>query len=268
MQGQTDLAEGTRNAPEAGGSGTISAFAHPIAFNVIPQIGSAKYEGYTSEEMKMVYETQKILEDDSIQVCPTCVRVPVSNCHSESILVETEKPISAAAGPRTVCGDTRNYVVDDLEAGHYPMPSNSDDLDEVFVGRIRKDISCDNGLAFWCVSDNFEKARRPTRFKLPNCWCRASTHHAAHQANDRLRWHRLRRLAGATQRGFGPGRTWKTAWTANHTGKNSASPPVVGPTQACMPGPRSAALKTESDFPIGRIPFALTSQKRRLTSPF
>ncbi|MCE9545482.1 MAG: aspartate-semialdehyde dehydrogenase, partial [Planctomycetia bacterium] len=71
-------------------------FKHPIAFNVIPQIGSEKQQGYTSEEMKMVYETRKILGDESIQICPTCVRVPVSNCHSESILVETERKVTVA----------------------------------------------------------------------------------------------------------------------------------------------------------------------------
>ena len=78
------------------------SFAHPIAFNAIPQIGCVKEEGYTCEEMKMVYETRKILGDESIQICPTCVRVPVANCHSESILVETERPVSAGGGPRAV----------------------------------------------------------------------------------------------------------------------------------------------------------------------
>ena len=94
---------GRRRAARAGrghrASSTASnyeyeTFAHPIAFNLIPQIGSPKHQGYTSEEMKMVYETRKIIGDDSIQVCPTCVRVPVSNCHSESILVETERKLT------------------------------------------------------------------------------------------------------------------------------------------------------------------------------
>ena len=133
------------------------AFAHPIAFNVIPQIGSEKHEGYTSEEMKMVWETQKIFGDASIQVCPTCVRVPVSNCHSETILVETEKPISAAEARKLFEAAPGITVVDDLSAGLYPMPSTSDNLDDVFIGRIRKDISCENGLTFWCVSDNLRK---------------------------------------------------------------------------------------------------------------
>ena len=95
VSGTRELLEGTR-ASLAGEPFAYEVFAHPIAFNVIPQIGSPKYEGYTSEEMKMVYETRKILGDDSILVCPTCVRVPVSNCHSESLLVETEKKLTVA----------------------------------------------------------------------------------------------------------------------------------------------------------------------------
>lgn len=156
VQGQKDLTEGTRHALD-GTEWNYEAFSHPIAFNVIPQIGSSKHEGYTSEEMKMVWETRKILEDDSIQVCPTCVRVPVSNCHSESIVVETEKPITPQKAVELFKATQGITVVDNLELGQYPMPNNSDDLDDVFIGRIRKDISCENGLAFWCVSDNLRK---------------------------------------------------------------------------------------------------------------
>ena len=156
VSGQADLVEGTRSALD-NKEWDYQAFAHPIAFNVIPQIGSSKHEGYTSEEMKMVWETQKIFGDDSIQVCPTCVRVPVSNCHSESILVETERPISVAEARELFEAAPGITVVDDLSAGLYPMPNNSDDKDDVFIGRIRKDISCENGLAFWCVSDNLRK---------------------------------------------------------------------------------------------------------------
>ena len=154
--GQKDLTEGSRSFLD-NKKYEYEAFAHPIAFNVIPQIGSSKHEGYTSEEMKMVWETQKIFGDESIQVCPTCVRVPVSNCHSESILVETEKPISAAEARKLFEAAPGITVVDDLDAGLYPMPNTSDDLDDVFIGRIRKDISCENGLTFWCVSDNLRK---------------------------------------------------------------------------------------------------------------
>ena len=95
LAGEEDLDSGARAALD-GQAYDYQAFAHPLAFNLIPQIGSPKHEGYTSEEMKMVYETQKIFGDDSIRVCPTCVRVPVTNCHSESILVETETKLTAA----------------------------------------------------------------------------------------------------------------------------------------------------------------------------
>ena len=132
-------------------------FSHPLAFNVIPQIGSEKHQSYTSEEMKMVWETRKIFGDETIQVCPTCVRVPVSNCHSESIVVETEQPISPEQARELFAAAPGITVMDNLAAGEYPMPINSNDLDDVFVGRIRSDISNPNGLAFWCVSDNLRK---------------------------------------------------------------------------------------------------------------
>ena len=154
--GQEDLIEGTKSALE-NKAYEYKAYAHPIAFNVIPQIGSHKADGYTSEELKMVYETQKIFGDTNIKVCPTCVRVPVSNCHSETILVETESPISVEKARELFEAAPGITVVDDLEAGLYPMPNTSDKKDDVFIGRIRKDLSCENGLTFWCVSDNLRK---------------------------------------------------------------------------------------------------------------
>ena len=156
VAGQQDLVEGTRSALDSTDY-TYQAFRHPIAFNCIPQIGSLKEAGYTSEEMKMVYETRKIFGDASIDVCPTCVRIPVSNCHSESILIETDSPISVQQAKEAFEAASGISMRDDLAAGEYPMPSNSDNLDDVFVGRIRKDISSENGLTFWCVSDNLRK---------------------------------------------------------------------------------------------------------------
>ena len=156
VAGQRDLEGGSRAALDDEAY-EYEAFAHPIAFNVIPQIGSPKHEGYTSEEMKMVYETHKIFGDDSIRVCPTCVRVPVSNCHSESILVETEKKISVAEARELFAATPGIQVVDDLAAGSYPMPNGCDGSDDVFIGRIREDLSSDRGLSFWCVSDNLRK---------------------------------------------------------------------------------------------------------------
>jgi aspartate-semialdehyde dehydrogenase len=156
VDGQEDLEEGTR-AAQAGRDYEYKAFAHPIAFNLIPQIGSLKHEGYTSEEMKMVWETHKIFDDDSIRVCPTCVRAAVSNCHSESILVETERKIAVEEARRLFDEADGITVIDDVAAGQYPMPINGDGKDDVFIGRIRQDLSCENGLTFWCVSDNLRK---------------------------------------------------------------------------------------------------------------
>ena len=156
LAGSRDLEAGTQ-AHLNGEQHAYEVFAHPIAFNVIPQIGSEKYKGYTSEEMKMVWETQKIFGDTSIEVCPTCVRVPVSNCHSESILVETEKKISAERARELFEAMPGVTVVDDIASGEYPMPITCDNRDDVFIGRIREDISSPNGLAFWCVSDNLRK---------------------------------------------------------------------------------------------------------------
>ncbi len=107
--------------------------------------------------MKMVHETRKIFGDESIQVCPTCVRVPVANCHSESILVETEKKISVEQARELFSATPGIEVVDDLAAGVYPMPIGCDRRDEVFIGRIREDLSSPTGLSFWCVSDNLRK---------------------------------------------------------------------------------------------------------------
>jgi aspartate-semialdehyde dehydrogenase len=156
LAGNRDLDGGTR-ANLAGEDYKYEEFAYPIAFNCIPQIGSPKYKGYTSEEMKMVHETQKILGDDSIAVCPTCVRVPVANCHSESILVETEKKITVEQARELFAATPGLVVMDDLENKVYPMPINCTDSDDTYIGRIREDISCANGLAFWCVSDNLRK---------------------------------------------------------------------------------------------------------------
>jgi aspartate-semialdehyde dehydrogenase len=132
-------------------------FPHPIAANLIPQIGSARPGGSTSEEMKMVLETRKILGDDSIGVNATCIRVPVANCHSESILIETERKLSAADARRLLEAMPGVVVVDDLESKIYPMPRDCSGRDEVFVGRIREDASSPCGISLWCVSDNLRK---------------------------------------------------------------------------------------------------------------
>lgn len=156
LAGTRDLENGTR-ALQAGKAYRYECFPHPIAFNCIPQIGGPKHKGYTSEEMKMVYETRKMLGDESIQICATCVRIPVSNCHSEVISVETERKVTVEEAKKLFAAMPGVLVVDDLDKKLYPMPFTCDQRDEVFVGRIREDISCEKGLTFWCVSDNLRK---------------------------------------------------------------------------------------------------------------
>ncbi|MGL6193558.1 MAG: aspartate-semialdehyde dehydrogenase [Thermoguttaceae bacterium] len=156
LVGTRDLIGGTK-AKLAGTEYAYENFPYPIAFNCIPQIGSVKEKGYTSEELKLLYETRKILGDDSIQVCPTAIRVPVANCHSESILVETERKITVEKARELFASAPGVVLEDDMSKKLYPMPITGDGRDEVFVGRIREDLSSANGLAFWCVSDNLRK---------------------------------------------------------------------------------------------------------------
>jgi aspartate-semialdehyde dehydrogenase len=132
-------------------------FAHPIAFNCVPQIDDFLPSGYTKEEMKMVNETRKIMGDDSIDVCPTCVRVPVLNSHSESIMIETERPITPEAARAVWFEAPGLVIVDDPARREYPLPTLASQRDEVFVGRIRQDLHRPNALLFWCVADNLRK---------------------------------------------------------------------------------------------------------------
>jgi aspartate-semialdehyde dehydrogenase len=133
-------------------------FPKQIAFNVIPHIDDFQDNGYTKEEMKMVWETRKILEDQSIRVNPTAVRVPVFYGHAEAVHIETRDPISAEQARELLEQAPGVVVIDERKAGGYPTPvSDAAGKDEVFVGRIRKDISHENGLNLWIVSDNIRK---------------------------------------------------------------------------------------------------------------
>lgn len=136
----------------------LKVFTRQISFNVIPHIGSFEDNGYTNEEMKMVWETHKILEDDSIEVNPTCVRVPVFYGHSEAIHIELKAPLTAAAARELLAVAPGVTLIDELADGGYPTPvSDSAGNDPVFVGRLRADISAANGLNLWVVSDNVRK---------------------------------------------------------------------------------------------------------------
>jgi aspartate-semialdehyde dehydrogenase len=133
-------------------------FPKQIAFNVIPHIDEFQPNGYTKEEMKMVWETRKILEDDSIAVNPTAVRVPVFYGHAEAVHVETRDKISAEQARGLLEQADGVVVMDERKAGGYPTPvGDAAGKDPVFVGRIREDISHERGLDMWIVADNIRK---------------------------------------------------------------------------------------------------------------
>ena len=142
-------------AERAGGEGDF--YPHPIDLNTLPHIDSFLENGYTKEEMKMVNETRKILRDDTIAVTATTVRVPVWGGHSESVNVEFLKPFEVAEARALMASMPGVIVQDDPENKVYPMPRFAEGRDEVFVGRIRRDFSVENGLNFWCVADNLRK---------------------------------------------------------------------------------------------------------------
>ena len=142
-------------AERSGGSG--AKFPYPIDLNILPHIDSFLPDGYTKEEMKMVNETRKILRDPSIAVSATTVRVPVKGGHSESVNLEFRRPFELDQ-VRALMADMPGVVVQDKpEENLYPMPLYAWGKDEVFVGRIRRDSSVENGLNLWCVSDNLRK---------------------------------------------------------------------------------------------------------------
>lgn len=140
----------------AGEKPTVEKFAYQLAFNVIPQIDVFTDNGYTKEEMKMYNETRKIMHTDC-EVSATCVRVPSLRCHSEAIWAETEEPVSVEAFREAVRTGKGLQLEDDPANKVYPMPLFHENCDDVFVGRIRRDISNPNGLAFWLVSDQIKK---------------------------------------------------------------------------------------------------------------
>jgi len=135
----------------------VKEFPYQIAFNLIPQIDVFLENGYTKEEMKMVNETRKILNDNSIRINATCIRVPVFYAHSESVTIETEKKISPKIVRDILCDSPGVTVVDEPYSQKYPMPYQAGGKDDVFVGRIREDESVPSGISMWIVSDNLRK---------------------------------------------------------------------------------------------------------------
>ena len=132
-------------------------FSHQIAFNLIPQIGSEQFEGYTSEEMKRQNDGRKIMHLPDLKVSCTCVRVPVVRSHSISVSLHFDRPISVREARETISKAPGCRLVDDLAKKEYPMPLDTSNQDIVFVGRIRPDLTDPNGLCLWCCGDQVRK---------------------------------------------------------------------------------------------------------------
>jgi len=136
---------------------TAQKFPYPIANNCLPHIDIFLENGYTKEEVKMIEETKKILNDPTLNITATCVRVPVLNCHSESINIEFENEFDILEIKQKLNSTKGIVVLDDINRNIYPLATFVDGKDEVFIGRIRRDFSIKNGLNFWCVADNIRK---------------------------------------------------------------------------------------------------------------
>jgi aspartate-semialdehyde dehydrogenase len=148
--GYEDLIEGVKGNPP-------KKFIYPIFGNVIPHIDVFMESGYTKEEEKMMFETRKILGDNSLKITATAARVPVFHGHSESINVEFYKPVDMARAREVLAKAKGIIVMDDTKNNIYPMPIKIADTDEVYVGRIRQDFSVESGINMWVVADNIRK---------------------------------------------------------------------------------------------------------------
>jgi aspartate-semialdehyde dehydrogenase len=147
-----------QDAAIAGGrEPSADVYPHQIARNVLPQVDDFEDDGYSVEEHKMVNETRKILHEPDLPVAPTCVRVPVPVSHSEAVNVELDSPLDPDEARELLAGYPGIAVVDDPKRSIYPMPHLSAGKDEVFVGRIRRDLSHPNGLVLWLSCDNLRK---------------------------------------------------------------------------------------------------------------
>lgn len=155
------IAEGRR--PEA------TVYPHQLAYNVVPGGWSVEPEGYNEEEMKLAHETRKILHEPNLRIAATCVRVPVPTCHAEAVFVDTERMLTAEEA-RTLLGAAPGVIVeDDPAAKLYPTPAHVAGKDEVYVGRVRNDLSGSRGLALWLVSDNLRKGAALNAIQVAEC---------------------------------------------------------------------------------------------------
>lgn len=154
--GMAELSEQMRQISN-GEDVTVKKFVAQLANNVIPHIDVFMDNDYTKEEMKMFNETRKIMHSNEISVSATCVRVPVLRSHSEAIWVETEEPVSVEAAKEAFKSAPGVVLMDSPAENIYPMPIDLAGKDPVYIGRVRKDIANENGLTFWCVSDQIKK---------------------------------------------------------------------------------------------------------------
>jgi aspartate-semialdehyde dehydrogenase len=162
MNGYSDLEEGLKGTPP-------KKFAYPIANNILPHIDVFTENGYTKEEMKMIDETKKILHNDSLKITATTVRVPVYYGHSESVNVELNSDFNIEE-IFELYGNSKGIILkDDVKNLEYPMPIDAAGRDEVFVGRIRRDFSVDNGLNLWVVADNIRKGAASNAVQIAEC---------------------------------------------------------------------------------------------------
>ncbi|MCA6073210.1 MAG: aspartate-semialdehyde dehydrogenase [Endomicrobium sp.] len=158
QKGINELIEQTKAWAEGETIPSANKFQYQIAFNLIPQIDVFTENGYTKEEMKMTNETKKIMGDNSIEVSATCVRAPVFRSHSESVWIETEKPLSPTQAKELLLKANGIQLLDDPKTKKYPTPLFAENMQTTYVGRIRSDISTkNNALTFWIVSDNLLK---------------------------------------------------------------------------------------------------------------
>lgn len=136
---------------------TREVYPHQIAFNAIPQIDLFEENGYTKEEMKLIHETRKIFDDETIKISPTAVRIPVFNGHSESVYVETADNIDLGAVKEAMRQTVGIKLVDEISADKYPLAIMTDYYDEILVGRLRKDLQTPNAINMWIVGNNLRK---------------------------------------------------------------------------------------------------------------
>ena len=151
-----ELEQQYREIVETGEVKTVERFPHQLAYNVIPQVDVFQPNGYTKEEMKMYNETRKIMHTD-VRCSATCVRVSSLRSHSESVWIETERPLSVEEAQRAIAQAPGCTLVDDPANLQYPMPLYTAGKDDVFVGRVRKDLCDDNGLTLWLSGDQIRK---------------------------------------------------------------------------------------------------------------